>query len=326
LSPRKSLIFSVPQLFPFLTSSQEGGELPILTTVISKANQYTFERQNNNLGLFSFFSKIKPDFGDCHAALELYALGNCLDSWVCYAEPVLMQPNREHLSLSRADGFELNKEEANSFCIELNDYFKAYNLEFSFIAPNRWICCAKKGFDVSKYAPQLMLGANVLRYSPQDADNLLWRKISNESQMLLHHSTTNQKRILNGKPEFNSLWFWGGGTLPATYQSDFECVLSNSNEILGLAKLGKAKTRRLDSESDINDLVINDSSCVYLDLLQIDEKERLIEDYLKTFIDFLKNEKISELVLIPDFDKKFVLKANDLNKFWRIRKSVSKYL
>jgi len=41
-----------------------------------------------------------------------------------------------------------------------------------------------------------------------------WRALLSEAEIALHHHPYNAKRIKAGKLAINSLWFWGGGTLP----------------------------------------------------------------------------------------------------------------
>lgn len=63
-----------------------------------------------------------------------------------------------------------------------------------------------------------------------------WRQALNEIQMLLHTHPVNLAREAAGLPRVNSLWPWGGGSLPTTTRSAFDLWLTDSAVLAGLAR------------------------------------------------------------------------------------------
>ena len=55
-----------------------------------------------------------------------------------------------------------------------------------------------------------------------------WRKLLNEAQILLHAHPINQARESRGQPRVNSLWPWGGGSLPSDANTRLGVVKSNN--------------------------------------------------------------------------------------------------
>jgi hypothetical protein len=53
------------------------------------------------------------------------------------------------------------------------------------------------------------------RHLPQGDDALDWHRVINEAQMVLHAHAVNAAREARGATAVNSVWLWGGGTLPA---------------------------------------------------------------------------------------------------------------
>ncbi len=58
----------------------------------------------------------------------------------------------------------------------------------------------------------------------------------NEVQMFLHGHPINEKRQAAGQPAINSLWLWGGGTLPAATSGEFSAVFADNLLAAGLAR------------------------------------------------------------------------------------------
>ena len=58
----------------------------------------------------------------------------------------------------------------------------------------------------------------------------------NEVQMFLHGHPLNEQREQIGQPAINSLWLWGGGSLPTAMAANFSAVFSNDPLAAGLAR------------------------------------------------------------------------------------------
>jgi hypothetical protein len=73
---------------------------------------------------------------------------------------------------------------------------------------------------------------------PQGDDALVWQRTMTEIQMLLHASPVNARRSEKGLLAVNSLWFWGGGELPAAVSaSGWDRVVADDPLARGLARL-----------------------------------------------------------------------------------------
>ena len=105
--------------------------------------------------------------------------------------------------------------------------------------PNRWYLMLPKESKFPVFDPPSdVLGDDLEPHLPAGDSGRRWRRLLNESQVILHNHPLNEQRIAQGKPPVNSLWFWGGGVLP-----DFVRIADriHSDDILfqGLADIAK---------------------------------------------------------------------------------------
>ena len=70
----------------------------------------------------------------------------------------------------------------------------------------------------------------------------------------MHNHPRNAERVAAGKPPVNSLWFWGGGVLPDRVTCRAECVISEDDELLALARRAGVSLVRRETGSIVVDL------------------------------------------------------------------------
>ncbi len=82
------------------------------------------------------------------------------------------------------------------------------------------------------------LGADVSESLPEGIPGRYWKRLQNEIQMALHASEANERRRQRGAALINSVWFWGGGSLPQALDHNFfEWVYSADPVSRGMATL-----------------------------------------------------------------------------------------
>ena len=81
------------------------------------------------------------------------------------------------------------------------------------------------------------LGMDVADALPTHEDARTWKRLMTDIQVDLHQSGVNVKRRAEGRPEVNSVWFWGGGGLPGTVPARFDAVVSDDPVSRGLGVL-----------------------------------------------------------------------------------------
>lgn len=70
---------------------------------------------------------------------------------------------------------------------------------------------------------------------PRSKEARPWRSLWSEVQMALHQTSVNQARQARGAPVINSLWFWGGGSVPDINVDPSVQLFSDDDFVRGLA-------------------------------------------------------------------------------------------
>jgi hypothetical protein len=133
------------------------------------------------------------------------------DYWL-RADPVQVQVHRDRLIL--LDQVEISADEAQTLCDALASHFGDVFTPLP-MHPTRWYVRVPTDPGVTTTPLSLAIGKSIDRILPNGQGAMHWRKLLNEAQMLLFSHPVNQARESRGLPPINSIWLWGGGTLPA---------------------------------------------------------------------------------------------------------------
>ena len=127
------------------------------------------------------------------------------------------------------------QQEAAELVQTLNVHFAHEGLRWSAPHPRRWYLTGPASPDIATTPWPSAVGRSVDALLPRGPDALQWHRRFNEVQMLLHEHPVNQRRESRGEPAINSVWFWGGGCLPAPVRSHGWSVWADNALVRGLA-------------------------------------------------------------------------------------------
>lgn len=103
--------------------------------------------------------------------------------------------------------------------------------------PSRWYLRAPAGAQLPVFAPpDQSLGDDLRLHLADGSEGRRWRSLLNEAQIVLHNHPLNQQRAARGQLPVNSLWFWGGGSLPQWIKTPLACVLTRDTVLAALAR------------------------------------------------------------------------------------------
>ena len=131
------------------------------------------------------------------------------------ADPIHLRAERDALVLVDALHIGLDRESSDKFIATLNAHFESDNLTFHAPFPERWYVGLRDVPGITTHPLSVAAGRSVSPLLPSGTDALAWHGRFNEIQMLFHEHPVNLERETGGQPAINSVWFWGGGTLPA---------------------------------------------------------------------------------------------------------------
>ncbi|MRR51635.1 MAG: hypothetical protein EG825_12095, partial [Rhodocyclaceae bacterium] len=118
----------------------------------------------------------------------------------------------------------LDAEESRALAIDLAPLFADLG-DWHDIAPGQWLLtlAAPPAFTTTPL-PQA-LGRDIKSLLPRGEAVRPWQKRLMEAEMTLHGHSVNRARQADGRPEVNTLWFWGEGALEAPLHGPFSHTL-----------------------------------------------------------------------------------------------------
>lgn len=132
------------------------------------------------------------------------------------ADPCRIQPDingARLLGVGPALG--LDAEDARQLLPALKPLFGDAGLLLDAPVPTRWYLRLPPGSQLPVFSePDDALGADVFEHLAEGDAGRRWRALLSEAQVVLHNHPWNARRAEAGRVAVNSLWFWGGGTLP----------------------------------------------------------------------------------------------------------------
>lgn len=167
------------------------------------------------------------------APLLAAAAGHATGYWLC-ADPASLAADRDRVLLMPPP--ELSDTESRELFALLRAHVEADGIRALWIDAGRWCLGVERAPDLRCGDPALATGRDAGRYMPAGADAAPWLRLLTEVQMLLHDHAVNQGREARGEPAVNSLWLWGGGTLPIAGPVDFAVACGTDALLRALAQ------------------------------------------------------------------------------------------
>ena len=167
------------------------------------------------------------------------------DEYWIRADPVHLHIEHDQILLADSRVFRISSQEADQLTELLNQHFAANGQEMVFLPlwPDRWYVRAAKIPPAKTHLLGEVANKSINELLPFGKNAGLWRGLFNEIQMLLHEHPLNQLREARGEPAINSVWFWGGGSMPIPIVSHYTHVWSNHMLAGSLAAAERCRLR-----------------------------------------------------------------------------------
>lgn len=154
--------------------------------------------------------------------------GDAAGAWL-RADPIGLVPDLAAVWLEPETEFG-----AGEWSEEIAALFAEEGMEFELAESGRGYLRLERVPDCEFSPPWTLAGESLERLMPRGTDARAWRRLLNETQVLLHQhrQRSRQPRSVPG-----SLWFWGGGALPerAAVDSRVERIVADTPVLSGLA-------------------------------------------------------------------------------------------
>jgi hypothetical protein len=182
--------------------------------------------------------------------------------WVC-AQPVHLAVDRDSLILQPLMQLNLNDHESRALFNTVRAHLAGEQLEARHIATGLWCIGSARGQRLLTTEPESVQGCSIDGKLPAGADESFWQRLVTEAQMLLHEHPVNIAREARGEMPVNSIWVWGGGTLPALTQP-FDMLFTDEPVLRAAGVL--SGSRMLDAPSGLAALPEGDEALIQINL------------------------------------------------------------
>ena len=264
-------------------------------------------------------------------ALLAQANGSGSDAsyWIC-AQPVHLAVDRDSLVLQPPSQLRLSDQESRTLFQALSKHFASEHLEMRHIATGNWCIGVAHPQKLSTTEIALAQGRSVDGLLPAADDAQRWQRRVMEAQMILHDHPVNAAREHRGDVPVNSLWIWGGGTVPAVDRCfDTMCVVDPL--LRALAVLSHAQL--MEVPANASTLPADGNNLVEFDLLGYDNSSAALAaletGWLFPAWQALATGRLDELTLaLPHGDTIIVSRCGrkERRRFWKRRQLLSRFL
>jgi len=331
-SPRRSeriseLTLVVPGLLPVPDLNFQGAAR--LARLLARGRHHPLLDRDPDRLLFRLCG-VEP--GEAPPVAPVSLLGEGEDPGGAYwlrADPVQLEADQAQVFLLGNRHLALDAGESRRLAAELDAHLREEGCALRAPHPRRWYLRLPEPADLRTHPPAAALGHAIHDFQPEGADRAHWQRVATELQMLLHASPVSAGREARGLASPNSLWLWGGGTLPPSRPSRWDGIRGGGPLLHGLARLtgtpwsaapGTAAEclARADSGRQLVVLDAVADAALYGDRpAWVQAVEALLQDWLEPIVAALSADGPSRLWLLPGAGQRVELTRRLLWRWWR---------
>lgn len=233
-------------------------------------------------------------------------------SWL-RADPAFLMADAVTLRLVGWGNLQLSAVEIEQLSRSLKPLFGDAGFPFEATTPSRWYLRCPPGTQLPAFSPpSAALGDDAGRHLPQGDGARRWQHLLNEAQIVLHNHPVNAERVRRGLMPANSLWIWGGGSLPDWVRSAYTLVRSPDEIVHALARIAGVP-------------VVDDSAClaaadhgnVLVDLADGRDPMAFERDWLTPIDLAMRQRRVAAVELRFESGERFLWRRAHRWRFWR---------
>lgn len=210
---------------------------PALERILARGEQRQVPCQSPNHLRYQLFSANSSGQLSVAALTHVDDCGEMPEagSYWLRADPVTMRADMTQVYTTSCGFADLDEAERGEINRTVLDALRREGISASDCQNGHWCFAldAPLGFEFMPL--HQALGLDVAEALPSSPEAVQWKRLLTEIQVDLHQGEVNSRRRASGLQEINSVWFWGGGTLPAVEETVFDSVFSNDPVSRGLA-------------------------------------------------------------------------------------------
>jgi len=229
------------------------------------------------------------------------------------ADPCRIQPDINGARLlDHGDTLGLSMQDVDRLLPALKPLFGDAGMPIDAPVPSRWYLRLAPGTRLPAFTePDEALGADLFDHLAEGPEGRRWRSLLTEAQVVLHNHPWNAWRMDSGLRPVNSLWFWGGGTLPDHVRSDHARLFSDEELARGIAAAAGLEADGLPPR-----FLAGEGGTLF-DLWTLRDPDALERDWLLPALSALQAGELERLVLDTGDGTVFTLARSQRWRLWR---------
>ncbi|NNM60104.1 MAG: hypothetical protein HKM04_09870 [Legionellales bacterium] len=252
-----------------------------------------------------------PAAAPLHAAAWEVAGETCF--WM-HADPVSLTTDQNHAFLT--DVVSLTDDEITELLLDINQFLFSDDCVLFAPQSNQWLLNLPQATGMTTTPLQEVLGSDIAEKLPVGANQIHWRRLFTELQMLLYTHPVNEARRKRQLPTVDALWFWGAGPQCSLNSSDWTQIFTNEDQIKGICYLSDTPQDNVPQHCDkITPMEFPDEKYLVFLPESISSAE-LEENWAKPLWNGLKQKKIQELDILEE-GQMYHLNRKKLWRWWR---------
>ena len=290
-----------------------GGQQPGVATAraLGRADRRPQQQEGRREQLLRHF-KLTPKHWPIAALMRQAEAGDAAGACWLRADPAHVRPDINGARLlACGEMLALDDSDRAAFLPALKPLFGDAGFELDAPSPSHWYLRLPREAKLPEFTePDDALGADLFDHLAEGSEGRRWRVLFGEAQVLLHNHPWNARRAAQGKPQVNSLWFWGGGVLPDAVRSPHAVACSEDEPAHALAHAaGIARPMPECFEACTNDTVF--------DLQGARDLAKLDDEWLRPACEALRRGGLAHLELDFADGSGYALARGQRWRFWR---------
>lgn len=329
-------ILHIPGLLPPREALAAGGiapQVPHLASLLARARTTRQPEWDDSASLCQVFGITRQQDWPLAPLLAHQAgLPAAQGYWLC-ATPVHLETRRNALVLSGTAALDISGAESAALAAALAAHLREDGVTLHQAGPAQWLLQIGAAPAMTTTSLERARGRDVRELLPQGADSRRWHRLLTEMQMLLHAHAVNGAREAAAQRPLNSVWLWGGGTLPAAPAAAVSMVWSDDDVVRALGH--HAGSRIAPPPARIVPGTVAGGTHLLVNRLLAEPLRRgdlpawraalctLDRDWFQPLLAALQCRRLDRLGIITDDGddaRRFDIRPADLYKFWRKNK------
>jgi hypothetical protein len=251
--------------------------------------------------------QLVPDHWPVAALTRQLDAGDAADGHWLRADPAFLAPDMTGARLlAHGPALGLTQVDVEALLPALKPLFGDAGVILDAADPSRWYLRLSGDAPLPDFAaPEDVVGDDLFGHLPQGDAGRRWRALFTEVQVVLHQHPWNARRVSEGKPAVNALWFWGPGRLPTSVRTQYRQVRSRDEIVRALSSLAGVPEQ---PHGEVDALV---------DLRHLRALPLFCDDALAPLLAELQRGELRRVVLDFQDGARFTLEARQRRRFWR---------